>query len=66
LILFNVRIAGITDIVGVLLRSLAGDVAWRIAFVLELLMSPLLCRRISSLPKLRIDASYPLINRFRI
>ncbi|QXH59435.1 YeeE/YedE family protein [Pseudomonas azerbaijanorientalis] len=60
-VLFNGRIAGISGIVGGLLRPLAGDVAWRIAFVLGLLMAPLLYRMIAPLPNLQIDAGYPLL-----
>ncbi|AFY19824.1 YeeE/YedE family protein [Pseudomonas sp. UW4] len=60
-VLFNGRIAGISGIVGGLLRPLAGDVAWRIAFVLGLLMAPLLYRLIAPLPNLQIDAGYPLL-----
>ncbi|TPG73793.1 YeeE/YedE family protein [Pseudomonas arsenicoxydans] len=61
LILFNGRIAGISGIVGGLLRPLAGDVSWRMAFVLGLIMAPLLYRLIAPLPELQIDAGYPLL-----
>lgn len=60
-VLFNGRIAGISGIVGGLLRPLAGDVAWRIAFVLGLLMAPLVYRLNAPLPNLQIDAGYPLL-----
>jgi len=60
-VLFNGRIAGTSGIVGGLLRPLAGDVAWRIAFVLGLLMAPLLYRLNAPLPTLQIDAGYPLL-----
>ena len=60
-VLFNGRIAGISGIVGGLLHPLAGDVAWRIAFVLGLLMAPLLYRLNAPLPTLQIDAGYPLL-----
>ena len=60
-VLFNGRIAGISGIVGGLLRPLAGDVAWRIAFVLGLLMAPLLYCLNAPLPTLQIDAGYPLL-----
>ena len=60
-VLFNGRIAGISGIVGGLLRPLAGDVAWRIAFVLGLLMAPQLYRLNAPLPTLQIDAGYPLL-----
>ena len=38
------RIAGISGIVGALLRPQSGDVAWRIAFVAGLVLAPLLYR----------------------
>lgn len=60
-VLFNGRIAGISGIVGGLLRPLAGDVAWRIAFVLGLLMAPLLYRLNAPLHTLQIDTGYPLL-----
>jgi uncharacterized protein len=40
LVLFAGRIAGISGIVGGLLRPAAGDRAWRLAFVCGLLVSP--------------------------
>lgn len=60
-ILFNGRIAGISGIVGGLLRPVVDDVIWRIAFVMGLLMAPLLYRLIEPLPAVQIDASYPLL-----
>ena len=41
-ILANGRIAGISGIVGGLLRPRAGDLIWRIAFLLGLILAPLL------------------------
>jgi uncharacterized protein len=41
LLLLNGRIAGISGIVGGLLRPVAGDTGWRIAFILGLLAAPL-------------------------
>ena len=61
LILFNGRIAGISGIVGGLLRPITGDVAWRAAFILGLLMAPLAFRLVASLPAIQIDAGYPLL-----
>ena len=55
------RIAGISGIVGGLLRPITGDVAWRAAFVLGLLMAPLAFRLVASLPAIQIDAGYPLL-----
>ena len=41
LVLFNGRIAGISGIVGGLLRPVRGDIRWRIAFVAGLVAAPL-------------------------
>ncbi|KAF2406656.1 YeeE/YedE family protein [Pseudomonas antarctica] len=61
LILFNGRIAGISGIVGGLLRPVTGDVAWRAAFVLGLLMAPVAYQLVAPLPAVQIDAGYPLV-----
>jgi uncharacterized membrane protein YedE/YeeE len=39
-VLFNGRIAGISGIVGGLLRPKSGDVSWRLAFVSGLIAAP--------------------------
>ncbi len=57
-VLLNGRIAGISGIVGGLLKPARGDVAWRIAFVGGLLGAPLLYALVSTLPVPRIDAGY--------
>jgi hypothetical protein len=41
LLWFNGRVAGVSGIVGALLRPARGDVAWRIAFVARLVGAPL-------------------------
>lgn len=56
-LLFNGRIAGISGIVGGLLRPARGDIAWRVAFVAGLVLAPLLYQLIAPLPAMRIDAS---------
>lgn len=60
-ILFNGRIAGISGILGGLLKPKAGDVLWRVLFVAGMLITPLLWLAFSSLPEIRIDAGYPLL-----
>jgi len=40
LILVNGRIAGIAGIIGGLLRPATGDMAWRLAFIIGLLVAP--------------------------
>lgn len=56
--LLNGRIAGISGIVGGLLRPARGDVAWRAAFVAGLLGAPLVHALFAAVPASRIDASY--------
>lgn len=56
LILFNGKIAGISGIVGGLLRPERGDIGWRIAFIGGLLGAPLIYRLISESPAIQIDA----------
>lgn len=57
-VLLNGRIAGISGVVGGLLRPARGDISWRIAFVAGLLGSPLAYAAFSQLPSLQIDAGY--------
>ncbi len=57
-VLLNGRIAGISGIVGGLLRPARGDLSWRFAFVLGLVASPLLYALFASVPTPRIDASW--------
>lgn len=56
LVLLNGRIAGISGVLGGLLRPARGDVAWRMAFVLGLLGAPLAYALFTALPRPRIDA----------
>lgn len=56
LVLAGGRIAGISGIVGALLRPARGEFAWRLAFVLGLLGAPLLYALWGRLPLSRIDA----------
>jgi len=58
LALLNGRIAGISGIVGGLLRPVRGDAAWRLAFVLGLVGAPLVHAQFAALPALRIEAGY--------
>lgn len=57
-LLCNGRVAGISGIIGGLLRPTAGDVAWRLAFAAGILAAPLLYRVAAALPPLQIDAGY--------
>ena len=56
--LLNGRIAGISGVIGGLLRPATGDLAWRAAFVIGLLGSPLVYALFTVLPTPRISAEY--------
>ena len=56
--LLNGRIAGISGVLGGLLRPVKGDCAWRIAFVLGLVGAPVVYLLVAALPQPRIDAGY--------
>ncbi len=60
-LLFNGRIAGISGIVGGLLRPVKGDVAWRVAFVLGLLSAPVVYSLLTPLPQVRVEAGSTLL-----
>lgn len=57
-VLLNGRIAGISGVVGGLFKPVAGDVAWRAAFVIGLVGAPLVYGLFAALPVPRIDASF--------
>lgn len=55
-ILFNGRIAGISGILGGLLRPARGDILWRVAFLAGLVLAPLLFGMLVPLPVVQVDA----------
>lgn len=57
-VLFNGRIAGISGVLGGLLRPARGDVSWRVAFLLGLIGAPLLYALFTEVPRPQIDAGY--------
>lgn len=59
--LLNGRVAGISGIVGGLLRPVQGDTAWRIAFLAGLAGAPLAWGLFATLPSARVDADYPVL-----
>lgn len=61
LALLNGRIAGIAGIVGGVLNPKRGEVGWRAAFIIGLLLAPAAWLLVTTLPELRIDASYPML-----
>jgi len=56
LILMNGRVAGVSGIVGGLLRPRKGDVSWRLAFLAGLIGAPLLYAHFLPLPEVRVVA----------
>jgi uncharacterized membrane protein YedE/YeeE len=60
-LIFNGRIAGISGVVGGLLRPSRGDISWRIAFVAGLVLSPLVFSLAAPLPSVHVEASYPTL-----
>jgi uncharacterized membrane protein YedE/YeeE len=57
-VLLNGRIAGISGVLGGLLRPVRGDISWRAAFILGLIGAPLLYAIFTELPRPQIDAGY--------
>ena len=55
-VLFNGRIAGISGILGGLLRPARGEIAWRAAFLAGLVGAPLLYGLVATLPQVTVDA----------
>ena len=57
-VLLNGRIAGISGVLGGLLKPAKGDVGWRLAFVLGLVGAPFVFLLFNDVPSLLIDAGY--------
>jgi uncharacterized membrane protein YedE/YeeE len=60
-VLANGRIAGISGIVGGVLRPKSGDIAWRLAFIAGLVAAPWFYGTAVSRPPITIGASYPVL-----
>ena len=58
LVLLNGRIAGISGVLGGLLKPTRGDAAWRVAFVGGLVAAPLLYTLFFGAPLVTIDAGF--------
>jgi uncharacterized membrane protein YedE/YeeE len=56
MLLLSGRIAGISGILGGLLRPARGDIGWRAAFLLGLVLAPLVFAAFAPLPAVHIDA----------
>ena len=61
LALLNGRIAGISGVVGGLLKPARGDVGWRVAFVLGLVGAPLVYMVFAAVPAPQIDAGLGML-----
>ena len=61
LLLANGRVAGVSGILGGLLRPARGDVAWRVAFVLGLFFAPIVWLAMRAMPPAQIDHSPALL-----
>lgn len=60
-VLLNGRVLGISGIVGGLLRPRAGDIGWRLAFVLGMLVAPSLYWLVVGPTQPRIDANWGMV-----
>ncbi|MCA1245954.1 YeeE/YedE family protein [Massilia sp. MS-15] len=60
-VLFNGRIAGISGILGGLLRPARGDIGWRLAFLLGLVGAPLAYAMFAALPAVTVVADTPTL-----
>lgn len=61
LVLLNGRIAGVAGIIGGLLRPAGGDMAWRLAFIVGLLVAPVVYRLLAAPAPPTIEAGYPAL-----
>ena len=57
-LLLNGRIAGISGVLGGLLKPVKGDITWRVAFIAGLVLAPLLYLLLAEWPATQIDASW--------
>jgi hypothetical protein len=60
-VLFNGRIAGISGILGGLLRPKMRDIGWRLAFIIGLITAPLVWLLFAPLPDIQIEANSTLL-----
>ena len=56
--LLNGRVAGISGVLGGLLKPTRGDIGWRVAFIGGLISASLVYGLFAALPAVQIDASY--------
>ena len=61
LLLLNGKIAGISGILGGLMRPSVDGIGWRVAFIAGLVAAPLLYQLVAPLPAVQIDADTALL-----
>ncbi|EKT65141.1 YeeE/YedE family protein [Providencia burhodogranariea] len=61
LLIFNGRIAGISGILGGILKPTAGDTAWKVAFILGIMIAPVLFTFFIYAPEVTMTANTPII-----
>ncbi|GAB1437678.1 YeeE/YedE family protein [Providencia sp.] len=61
LLVFNGRIAGISGILGGLLKPIKGDTAWKAAFVIGLMIAPAIFIWFAYTPEVNIATSIPIL-----
>ena len=61
LLLFCGRIAGISGIIGGALSAATRDRGWRLAFLIGIIVSPLLYGLVHPLPVIEVSASWPVL-----
>lgn len=61
MMLLNGRIAGISGILGGLLRPVAGERGWRLAFLAGLVAAPAAYALVATLPTVTVAAGYPVL-----
>ncbi|MGQ3051612.1 MAG: YeeE/YedE family protein [Roseateles sp.] len=60
-VLLNGRIAGISGVLGGLLRPVRGDLGWRVAFIVGIVIAPWVYVLFTALPMPRIDAGWAVL-----
>lgn len=56
-VIFNGRVAGISGILGGLLKPQRSDLAWRVAFIAGLISAPIIYALFSTVPQIQIEAN---------
>ena len=61
MMMLNGRIAGISGILGGLVRPMAGERGWRVAFLAGLVLAPLVYGLVAAVPAIAVDAPMPVL-----